>query len=73
MKINIEPRIKRISGVGNIQQFGANYSMRIWMKPDKMAQYKLIPPISRQCWSVKISKLLPELSARITTTPINIR
>lgn len=43
MKINIEPRIKRISGVGNVQQFGSNYSMRIWMKPDKMAQYKLIP------------------------------
>ncbi len=43
MKINVEPRIKRISGVGNVQQFGANYSMRIWMKPEKMAQYKLIP------------------------------
>lgn len=43
MKINIEPRIKRISGVGNVQQFGANYSMRIWLKPEKMAQYKLIP------------------------------
>ena len=43
MKINIEPRIKRISGVGNVQQFGSNYSMRIWMKPDKMAQYRLIP------------------------------
>ena len=38
MKINVEPRIKRISGVGNVQQFGANYSMRIWMKPEKMAQ-----------------------------------
>lgn len=43
MKINVEPRIKRISGVGNVQQFGANYSMRIWLKPEKMAQYKLIP------------------------------
>ena len=43
MKINVEPRIKRISGVGNVQQFGASYSMRIWLKPDKMAQYKLIP------------------------------
>lgn len=43
MKINVEPRIKRISGVGNVQQFGANYSMRIWLKPDKMAQYKLVP------------------------------
>lgn len=43
MKINVEPRIKRIAGVGNVMQFGTNYSMRIWMKPDKMAQYKLIP------------------------------
>ncbi len=43
MKINVEPRLKRIPGVGQVQQFGANYSMRIWMKPDKMAQYKLIP------------------------------
>lgn len=43
MKINVEPRIKRISGVGKFMLFGANYSMRIWLKPDKMAQYKLIP------------------------------
>lgn len=43
VKINVEPRIKRIKGVGNMMLFGSNYSMRIWMKPDKMAQYKLIP------------------------------
>lgn len=43
MNINVEPRIKRIGGVGNMMLFGSNYSMRIWMKPDKMAQYKLIP------------------------------
>ena len=43
MKINVEPRIKRIGGVGNMMLFGSNYSMRIWMKPDKMAQYKLVP------------------------------
>lgn len=43
MKINVEPRIKRIGGVGNMMLFGSNYSMRIWLKPDKMAQYKLIP------------------------------
>ena len=43
MKINVEPRLKRIAGVGQVMQFGSNYSMRIWMKPDKMAQYKLIP------------------------------
>ena len=43
MKINIEPRLKRISGVGKAQLFGSNYSMRLWLKPDRMAQYGLIP------------------------------
>lgn len=43
IKINVEPRIKRIGGVGNTELFGSNYSIRIWMHPDKMAQYKLIP------------------------------
>lgn len=43
MKINVEPRIKRIAGVGQVMLFGSNYSMRIWLKPDKMAHYKLIP------------------------------
>lgn len=43
MNINVEPRIKRIGGVGKFVLFGANYSMRIWLKPDKMAQYKLVP------------------------------
>ncbi len=43
MKINVEPRIKRIAGVGKTEVLGSNYSMRIWLKPDVMAQYKLIP------------------------------
>ena len=43
MKINVEPRLKRISGVGKAQLFGSNYSMRLWLKPDRMAQYGLIP------------------------------
>lgn len=43
LKINIEPRLKRIAGVGNVMPLGSNYGMRIWLKPDKMAQYKLIP------------------------------
>lgn len=43
MKINVEPRLKRIGGVGKAMFFGSNYSMRIWLKPDKMAQYGLIP------------------------------
>lgn len=43
VKINVEPRLKRISGVGKTQLFGSNYSMRLWLRPDKMAQYGLIP------------------------------
>ena len=43
VKINVEPRLKRISGVGKAQMFGSNYSMRLWLRPDKMAQYGLIP------------------------------
>ncbi len=42
-KINIEPRILRIQGVGEAFTLGAEYSMRLWLKPDIMAQYKLIP------------------------------
>lgn len=43
MKINVEPRLKRISGVGKAQLFGSNYSMRLWLRPDRMAQYGLMP------------------------------
>ncbi len=40
--INIIPQIKRVYGVGNASVFGANdYSMRIWLKPDVMASYKI--------------------------------
>ena len=41
--INIIPEIKRVSGVGDAFVMGADYSMRIWLKPDVMAQYGLIP------------------------------
>ncbi|MBD5234578.1 MAG: MMPL family transporter [Bacteroidales bacterium] len=43
MKINVIPQIQRISGVGDVMAFGADYSMRIWLKPDVMAQYHLMP------------------------------
>ena len=43
MKINVEPRVKRVAGVGQVMVLGSNYSMRIWLKPDVMAQYKLVP------------------------------
>ena len=41
--INLIPEIKRVSGVGDANVMGTDYSMRIWLKPDVMAQYKLVP------------------------------
>ncbi len=42
-KINVIPQLQRVSGVGDVMCFGADYSMRIWLKPDVMAQYNLMP------------------------------
>lgn len=43
MKINIQPEILRINSVGEAEVLGPDYSMRIWLKPDVMAQYNIIP------------------------------
>jgi len=43
LKINLQPQIMRIAGVGELIVLGSDYSMRIWLKPDVMAQYGLIP------------------------------
>lgn len=43
VSINLKPEILRISGVGDMMVLGGDYSMRIWMKPDVMAQYNLVP------------------------------
>ncbi|RHR83307.1 hydrophobe/amphiphile efflux-1 family RND transporter [Bacteroides sp. AF16-49] len=43
ISINLKPEILRISGVGELMIMGGDYSMRVWMKPDVMAQYKLSP------------------------------
>lgn len=43
ININLKPSILRIAGVGDMMIMGGSYSMRVWMKPDVMAQYKLIP------------------------------
>lgn len=42
-KINIEPRLARIPGVGDITVFGSDYSLRIWMDAEKMTSYGLVP------------------------------
>lgn len=43
ISINLKPEILRIAGVGELQVMGGDYSMRVWMKPDVMAQYKVAP------------------------------
>ena len=42
-KINIIPQVQRIQGVGDANVMGADYSMRIWLNPEKMAEYGLMP------------------------------
>ena len=42
-KINVLPLIQRVSGVGAADVMATDYSMRIWLKPDVMAQYGLMP------------------------------
>lgn len=43
LDINVIPQIKRIEGVGDVMELGDTYSMRIWLKPGRMAQYGLVP------------------------------
>ncbi len=43
MKINVIPVLQRVKGVGDVMSFGGDYSMRIWIKPEIMAQYGLTP------------------------------
>ena len=41
--INIKPRMQRIFGVGSVTSLGNTYALRVWMKPDVLAQYGLTP------------------------------
>ena len=58
-KINIEPRLSRIPGVGEVNVMGADYSMRIWLDPLKMARYGLTP--------ADINKVLDEQNVEVAT------
>jgi len=58
-KINIEPRLSRIPGVGEVNVMGADYSMRIWLNPQKMAAYGLTP--------ADINKVLDEQNVEVAT------
>ena len=41
--INVKPRLQRITGVGDVNNLGNTYALRVWLKPDVMAQYGLDP------------------------------
>lgn len=44
LKINVIPALQRVNGVGNVSVFGGkDYSMRIWLNPQKLASYGLMP------------------------------
>ncbi|MBU3886739.1 efflux RND transporter permease subunit, partial [Methylosinus sp. KRF6] len=43
VKSALNDTLKRVDGVGNTQLFGSGYAMRIWLDPDRLAQYALIP------------------------------
>ena len=58
-KINIEPRLSRIPGVGEVNVMGADYSMRIWLDPAKMARYGLVP--------ADITQVLNEQNVEVAT------
>lgn len=62
ISINVKPEIQRIQGVAAVTIFGSNYSVRIWLKPEIMAQYKLIPS--------DITAILAEQNIEIATGAI---
>ena len=59
LKINIEPRLSRIAGVGEVDVRGGDYSLRIWLDPGKMSKYGLVPS--------DISKVLAEQNLEAPT------
>jgi HAE1 family hydrophobic/amphiphilic exporter-1/multidrug efflux pump len=40
---NLQDQLSRVSGVGELQVFGSQYAMRIWLNPDKLTNYRLTP------------------------------
>ncbi|MCR5779477.1 MAG: efflux RND transporter permease subunit [Bacteroidaceae bacterium] len=49
MNINVTPQLKRVQGVGEVNVLGASYSLRVWLKPEVMAQYSLVPSDITAC------------------------
>lgn len=43
MVSSVKDQVSRVSGVGNVQVMGSQYSMRIWLNPEKLKTYSLVP------------------------------
>ncbi len=72
MKINVVPEIQRVNGVGDVMSFGADYSMRIWLKPEVMAQYHLMPSDISAALAEQNVEAAPVHSASRATSRSNI-
>lgn len=69
--------MKRIEGVGDVQAYSSTYALRVWMKPDVMAQYGLEPDdvndaINRQSFVAAVGAL-GEQSKTLSNTQSSIR
>ena len=74
ISINLKPAILRIQGVGDMMIMGGDYRMRIWIKPDVIAQYKLIPSDVTQVLPLnRILNRLPVHSEKTLMKLINIQ
>lgn len=71
-KINLIPEVQRVKGVGDANVMGQDYSMRIWLKPDVMAQYNLVYLIFLVYWPNRILKLLPDSLVNVEIRHSNI-
>lgn len=62
LEINVFPQLKRVEGVGDVQAYSSTYALRVWLKPDVMAQYGLEPDdvndaINRQSFVAAVGSL----------------
>ena len=62
LEINVFPQLKRVEGVGDVQAYSSTYALRVWLKPDVMAQYGLEPEdvndaINRQSFVAAVGSL----------------
>ncbi|MFI3264089.1 MAG: efflux RND transporter permease subunit [Rikenellaceae bacterium] len=64
MKINVEPQVARVKGVGEMNVMGPDYALRIWLDPKKMAQYNLMPS--------DVSNMLAEQNIESSTGTLGI-